>query len=392
MRVLMFGWEFPPFNRGGLGVACHGLTKALTQQGVDITFVMPKAAEKAPQSHVNLVMQDVRVENVDSPLCAYMSEEEYHAMPDTSKELYGKTLFEEVQRYAEKASEVVQKKTFDVIHAHDWMTFQAGLTARTLTGKPLILHVHATEFDRAGGKQGNQRVHQIEQEAMQQADKIIAVSHFTKEKIMKQYGIPGEKIEVVHNGIEFNKEEAYTSALQQHSQIVLFLGRLTMQKGPEWFIEIARKVLQKKKNVRFIMAGSGEMGPQMINRVAELGLSTHILFAGYLRGQDIDRAYRMADLYVMPSVSEPFGLTPLEAMRNGTPVLISKQSGVSEVVKHCLKADFWDVEDMANKIIAALQYPSLQYELKHSGLREVHKFGWNGPAAHVRQIYKEAMQ
>lgn len=404
MKVLMFGWEFPPFNSGGLGTACHGLTKSMTKKGVRVTFVIPKAKAMA-DSHVDMVVannvyvDDIETKHVDSILLPYISSTQYsehlsrlNALrqrdgPSDDVDLYGTDLFREVQRYAEQARLIALHKDFDVIHAHDWMTYRAGIEARELTGKPLVVHVHATEFDRTGGHP-DQRVYDREREGMHAADRIIAVSNYTRSMIIQHYGVPPEKIEVVHNGVELKDPAPHEDfPIRRHEKVVLFLGRLTLQKGPDYFLYAAHRVLQGMPDTKFVVAGKGDMESMLISKAAEMGIADRMLFTGFLRGADIDRAYRMADLYVMPSVSEPFGITPLEAMRNNTPVLISKQSGVSEVISHCLKADFWDIEDMAAKMSAVLKYSPLKSSLARNGFDEVNRISWDDAASRCIDVY-----
>jgi glycosyltransferase involved in cell wall biosynthesis len=397
MKVLMFGWEFPPYNSGGLGTACYGLTKGLANQGIDVTFVIPRAPDCANAEHVKLLvannLKNVRVKVVNSALVAYIGSEDYKEMLKSipskeGRDIYGKNLFDEVYRYSQKARLIAQNEEFDVIHAHDWLTYRAGIEAKRVSGKPLVIHVHATEFDRTGGNGVHQYVYDVEREGMLAADKIIAVSNFTKNKIVQHYGVNPEKIEVVHNAVEFNDyNEEIEFGIKKKDRVVLFLGRITLQKGPDYFLYAAKKVLELEKNVLFIIAGSGDMEAFIIEKAAELGIADKVLFTGFLRGKEIDRAYRMADLYVMPSVSEPFGITPLEAMRNGTPVIISKQSGVSEVITHCLKVDFWDVNELASKIIGVLWYNEVGQSLKENGLKEVRKFDWNEPSRRCIGVY-----
>ncbi len=405
LKVLMFGWEFPPFFSGGLGTACYGLTKGLHEQNVDVTFVMPQGPESMHAEHVNLIIASnmkqyrIKLTAVPSLLQPYLSAAEYttayerHAEKlqneSFSGKLYGKNIYEEVYRFSKIAGRIAQSEEFDIIHCHDWMTFPAGIEAKRMTGKPLIVHVHATEFDRTGGNGVNQYVYDIERSGMEYADKIIAVSQFTKNKIMECYGIPEEKITVVHNAVDFPHVEPHH--IKASEKVVLFLGRLTLQKGPDYFIEAAKKVLDFDPHVTFIIAGSGDMEARLIDRVAQLGIGNKVLFAGFLKGADVDHAYRMADLYVMPSVSEPFGITPLEALRNRVPVIISKQSGVSEVLKNSLKVDFWDVDELANKIISVLNYRALHHELTTHGALEVQTFNWNVPAQKCVAVYKDVL-
>jgi glycosyltransferase involved in cell wall biosynthesis len=399
----MFGWEFPPNNLGGLGTACYGLTKSLSEKGTEIAFVLPRCAGE--HSHLNIITtgdlyisksQNLKLTYVDSPLAPYMNSSEYEKVIITKgkvtgknspeKELYGKNLFEEVDRYAEKAGVISAFEDFDIIHCHDWMTFKAGIRAKEVSSKPLIVHVHSTDFDRTGGNP-NSYVYQIEKEGMEKADRVIAVSRYTKDMITKFYGIPGSKVEVVHNAVEMKAKPNYNSKIKHDDKVVLFLGRLTLQKGPDYFIEAAHRVLQVVPNAKFVVAGSGDMYSKMVNRAAELGIGNKILFTGHLTGEDIDKAYQMADLYVMPSVSEPFGITPLESLRNNTPVLISKQSGVSEVLPNSLKVDFWDIDEMTNKIAGVLAYNSMRSILTENGQADLSKMSWNNAADKCLNVY-----
>ena len=393
MKVLMFGWEFPPFNSGGLGTACYGLTKALSRNKVEVTFVLPRT-EEVKSEFVKLIPAEdssLTMVEIDSPLIGYVSSKEYqserHALGG-HRSIYGKNLFAEVERYARKAASIAAKYKHDIIHAHDWLTYKAALKAKEVSGKPLVVHVHATEFDRTGGNGVHQYVYEIEKEGMRKADAIIAVSNYTKKKIVEHYGINPHKITVVHNGVDLNKThfDNTKQGLFNH-KVVLFLGRITLQKGPDYFLYAAKKILDYNRNVAFVIAGNGDMQPFLMEKAAELGIADKVLFTGFLRGEDIDKAYQMADVYVMPSVSEPFGIAPLEAIRNGTPAIISKQSGVSEVLTHCLKVDFWDVHELANKIIGVLEYKELQQELRENSAKELPKFDWDGPAQRCTELY-----
>lgn len=393
----MFGWEFPPFSMGGLGTACYGLTKGLSKNKVSVLFIIPNAEYEALSEHVELksaskLVPNLKIKRVSSLMTPYITSEEYmHIRKEQKKGIYGENLFNEVKLYAERAKKIVMKEHFDIIHAHDWMTYPAAIEAKKLTGKKLILHIHATEYDRTGDIGGNPKVHEIEKQGLELADKIISVSQFTKNKIMQKYGIPENKIKVIHNAVDFDVEETVPFKISKDEKVVLFLGRITLQKGPDYFVDAAKKVLEKDPNVKFIIAGSGDMELQIVQKVAALGLGDKILFSGYLRGADVDRAYKLADLYVMPSVSEPFGITPLEALRNNIPVIISKQSGVSEVLKHALKVDFWDVNELANKILTVLKYRALHNELTKHGTKELRKFSWEKQALICKQVYEEAL-
>jgi glycosyltransferase involved in cell wall biosynthesis len=304
---------------------------------------------------------------------------------------YNVDMYSEVHRYAAVAAELAENEQFDIVHAHDWMTYPAGIAVSTISGKPLIVHVHSTEFDRSG-ENVNQMIYDIEREGMEWAAKVIAVSYFTRNIIISRYGISGEKVEVVYNGVERNGNRSLAgSGIGKDEKIVLFLGRITMQKGPEYFLHAAKKVLDVMDNVKFVMAGAGDMMHRAVEMAAELGIGHKVLFTGFLHGEDVQKIYKMADLYVMPSVSEPFGIAPLEALDNDVPVIISKQSGVSEVLTHALKVDFWDVDEIANKIIAVLKYPPLEETLASYGNFEIRKLRWKDSAQRCAKIYEEAL-
>lgn len=398
----MFGWEFPPFNSGGLGVACYGLTRGLLKEGAQVTFVLPR---KIP---VNLpgctfVFAD-EAEPTDarllrSLLSGYLSEEQYRALRERYPELgNGMGLFDEVLRYSALARMVAQGQDFDVIHTHDWLTFLAGMEARAATNKPMVAHVHATEFDRTGHGQINESVYAIERRGMHAADRVVAVSGYTKNMIMDKYGVADEKVAVVHNGIDADdavvveEREAHVHELKKAgNSIVLFVGRLTLQKGPDYFLRMAKRVLEYKKDVVFVISGSGDMERQIMDEAAYLGIADRVLFVGFLRNHALARMYAMADLVVMPSVSEPFGIVPLEALLNGTPVLLSKQSGVREVVKNALVADFWDIDEMANNILAVVSHNALQRTLIQGGKQEAQNIQWQRAAARCMMIYKKLL-
>ncbi|MFP4105868.1 MAG: glycosyltransferase [Phycisphaerae bacterium] len=305
---------------------------------------------------------------------------------------YGGDLMTQVNRYAMLAGEVASHEKFDVVHAHDWMTYPAGVAVSAQTGKPLVVHVHSTEFDRSGSDV-NQQIYNIERAGMHAADKVVCVSHLTANLVIGRYGVPAHKVEVVYNAVDIptDGDQQFLSPIRQDEKLVLFLGRVTMQKGPEYFLRAARKVADKLDKVRFVVAGSGDMIAQCIREVADLKLGKHVTFTGFLRGRDVDRVFQMADLYVMPSVSEPFGIAPLEALSHNVPVLISKQSGVSEVLTHALKVDFWDIDEMANKILAVLRHPPLQRTLRQHGAIELGKLSWPDSAAKLRKIYGEVI-
>jgi glycosyltransferase involved in cell wall biosynthesis len=285
------------------------------------------------------------------------------------------------------------QESFDVVHAHDWMTYPAGLAVAGITNRPLVVHVHSTEFDRSG-EHVNQQVYNIERAGMHGADKVICVSNFTRNIVLSRYSIPPEKVTVVYNAVEPSEQVPQGAArpISRDERIVLFLGRITMQKGPEYFLAAAKKVLAKMPDVRFVMAGSGDKIRGTIELAAEMGIGSKVAFTGFLRGPDVDRAFEMADLYVMPSVSEPFGIAPLEALSHNVPVIISKQSGVSEVLTHVLKVDFWDINEMANKILAVLRHPPLQRVLREQGSFELRKFSWKDSALRCKQVYESVVK
>ena len=425
----MLGWEFPPFISGGLGTACYGLTKAMSKLGLEVTFVLPRTiCTDTSSTHVKMrtpadindniswqayeqELKNVTFKTIDSPLrpydraetyrdeiekmihtkqvsCGMFSSEKNNESDSTHH--YSGDMYTEVHRYAASAVKLALQDNFDVIHAHDWMTYPAGIAVAAVTGKPLVIHVHSTEFDRSG-ENVNQMIYDIERAGIHAADKIIAVSYLTRNIIISRYGVTGDKVEVVYNGVEKNGN-GFTvgkTGIKKDEKIVLFLGRITMQKGPEYFLGAAKKVLDVMDNVKFVMAGSGDMMRSTIELAASLGIGSKVLFTGFLRGEDVRKVYEKADLYVMPSVSEPFGIAPLEALNHDIPVLISKQSGVAEVLTHVLKADFWDTTEIANKIIAVLKYPPLQMTLKEHGNFEVRKLRWEDAAEKCRQIYSQ---
>ena len=479
MRILMLGWEFPPYIAGGLGVACHGLARALDALGHEIVFVLPKAVPPASVGQRGRVVspailrerlarltkmvpeleasgaetprvrvepgpggERVVVETTSTPAAAIDVREvpagfnsPYPAfqnalppgMTDTtltelrlraergdkaaaelvrsilvreveeigqigsSEHHYSGDLFADAARYARLVTAIARDEHFDVVHAHDWLAYPAGIAVAQATGRPLVVHVHATEFDRSGSAV-NQQVYDIERAGMHAATRVCAVSMLTKKICEGRYGVPGDKIDVVWNGVEQGgNQPAAGVQIAAADRIVLFLGRITMQKGPEYFIAAAKRVLEKIDNVKFVVAGSGDMAMRMIDLAAGMGIGQKVLFTGFLKGKDVDRIFKMADCYVMPSVSEPFGIAALEALNNGTPIIVSKQSGVAEALTHALKVDFWDIDEMANKIVAVLKYPPLGRTLVEHGTFEVRRLTWEGAAEKTVETYRRAM-
>jgi glycosyltransferase involved in cell wall biosynthesis len=421
----MFGWEFPPHITGGLGTACFGLVKGLVKHGVDVIFVVPKAYGDEAEEGFRLVNASdmvldftqtiyqehwnrIKFMEIGSNLVPYVGPEEFEKMVlEDSLKLsqetqsvfseryqfsgkYGHKLMEEVSRYAIVASVIAQQTTYDVIHAHDWLTYAAGIAAKKVSGKPLVVHVHATEFDRSG-ENVNQTVYELERQGMEEADLVITVSHLTRQIVIDRYGINPEKVITVHNAVEpTDRPELNDVTKHVREKVVTFLGRVTFQKGPDYFIEAANKVLKKDPNVRFVMAGSGDLLNKMIRRAAKLHIGTKFHFTGFLTGTEVDTMFAMSDVYVMPSVSEPFGISPLEAMRSNVPVVISKQSGVSEVLKHALKVDFWDIDALADAIYGLLHYEGLKKMFIKYGKDEVDNLKWENAAGKVLEVYKQA--
>lgn len=424
MRVLMFGWEFPPHIAGGLGTACYGLTKGLSHfRDMDVTFIVPKAYGDEEQESMRLIgannvaisekyinyqnfFKRIKLIEVGSFLVPYVGPEEFSKLSeqyaDGSKYFiqtqvkgklkftgkYGTDLFQEIANYAIVAAVLAMEQEFDVIHAHDWLTYPAGLAAKAVSGKPLVVHVHATDFDRSGGSV-NPAVYDIEKKGMEGADKVITVSNLTRDIVISKYGIPPEKVVTIYNAVEpITEDERAIYRKGMNDKVVTFLGRITLQKGPEYFIEAANKVLMKMDNVRFVMAGSGDMMRRMIRRAARLGITDRFHFTGFLKGDDVSRMFSISDVYVMPSVSEPFGISPLEAMQSNVPVIISYQSGVSEILKHAIKVNFWDIDAMADAIYGILNYQALSDYFKKYGKQEVDDLRWENSARKVRDVYK----
>ncbi len=474
MKILMFGWEFPPHITGGLGTACYGLTKALSSfENIDISFVVPRAygdedesvadilsaesvavdetiitekEKRFKQSIVGVssddqtriskkedIFEKIKYIEISSAIKPYLSPEEFEKYLEeqkiSDKQLtinkegkvvyfvdgkefeiklpsdylkkeqkaffqfsgkYGRSLINEVSNYAIVAAELAKNETFDLIHAHDWLTYPAGVAAKHESGKKLVIHVHATEYDRSG-ENVNTLVFDIEKYGMENADKIIVVSELTRQTVINRYNQSPDKVVVVHNAVVPKEQEELAYKKNVDEKIVTFLGRITFQKGPEYFIEAAHKVLQKTENVRFVMAGSGDMLRRMIRRAAELKITDKFHFTDFLKGKDVDHMFSISDVYVMPSVSEPFGISPLEAMRSNVPVIISKQSGVAEILHHAIKVDFWDIDAIADSIYALVKYDGLSKMFGKMGKSEVDALKWDNAGAKVKKVYEEAL-
>ncbi len=399
MTVLTFGWDYPPVRNGGLGVACMGLTRELLQLGVEVIFVLPQVQDVVPDTRFIFGhIARARLREISSPLEPYRGSQTTVVgySPDGKRRLYAHSLITEVYQYAEEAMHIASEEVFDLIHAHDWTAYLAGVAAKIETGKPLILHVHATSFDQAGSTNIDSDIYAIERHAFHVADEIVTVSDYTKQMVVRQYGVDPAKISVVHNGCDVIDPARLPRVLEELKQaghkIIMFHGRITIQKGLDYFIHAARRVVDVDPRVIFIISGSGDMEQQMMRLVGSLGLSGNVRFAGALWGEERDRMYQSVDLVVMPSVSEPFGLVPLESIAHGTPVLISKQSGVSEVLTHVLKVDFWDVEEMANKMLAAVRYTPLHQQLTRESKRELYRLTWRRAAEKVVDIYRRLLE
>jgi len=402
MRVLTFGWEFPPIKNGGLGVACFGLTRELAEKGIEVIFVLPKSQDVVgtPRFVFADTERLVKVIPVESAIKPYAASDTmvqfYSTTVEGKKQIFSRSILEEVHRFAHKASLIAREEEFDIIHAHDWTSYLAGVAAKIVSGKPLILHVHATSYDQAASNNVDPEMYKIEKEAFAVADRIVTVSQFTKNIIVNNHGVNPNKVEVIHNGCDVSEPPKYEPTLaelkRQGKKVVLYHGRISIQKGVDHLVAAARRVVDIDPNVVFVISGWGDMQSQVVEQVGALGLSNNFIFAGALWDEERDRMYQSADLIVMPSVSEPFGLVPLEAVRHGTPAVISKQSGVAEVTAHMLKVDFWDVDEMTNKILAALRYPVLRQQMVNEGKSELKNITWGHAANKVRNVYHNLLQ
>jgi glycosyltransferase involved in cell wall biosynthesis len=368
MKVAMIGWEYPPFKAGGLATHCYGLTRSLADKRITIDFYMPKTKNRARSDKENLIIKEVG----ETEIFPYDRPQD--------NELSG-LFFESVYRYNDIVVSRVAGR-YDLIHCHDWLTMKAGVALKNKLGIPLVVTVHSTEYDRSGWLYPSDWFIGIEKEGMEHADRIITVSHFTKRIIIDKYGIPPDKVRVVHNAV-------YPIPENKKENVVLFLGRLTIQKGPEFFLRAAKKVLGYEPHTRFVVAGMGDMFPRLVDHAIDLGISNKVIFTGLLTEEEVKHIYSIASVYVMPSVSEPFGITALEAISAGTPTIVSKTAGVSEAFQNCLRVDFWDIDEMANKIVSLLRYTPLRNTLSREGKREIELFTWERVAEKTLNVYKE---
>ena len=417
MKALMFGWEFPPHILGGLGTASYGLTKGMHNNGnMDITFVIPKPwgdeekdfATIIGANNTPIAWRDVSREYVESRIGKFMDPQLYFDLRDhiyadfnymrlndlgciEFSGRYPDNLIEEINNYSIVAGVIARTVPCDIIHSHDWLTYPAGIHAKNVTGKPLVIHVHATDFDRSRGNV-NPTVFAIEKDGMENADHIITVSDLTRKTVIEKYGMPPEKVTTVHNAvIPLDKELLELPRRTHGEKVVTFLGRITMQKGPEYFVEAAAKVLKKNKNVRFVMAGSGDMMDDMIKLAAKRGIADKFHFPGFQRGKEVYEMLRDSDVYIMPSVSEPFGISPLEAMEMGVPSIISKQSGCAEILDNVIKTDYWDIDAMADAIHSIITNKALYNTLRDKGIEEIHGITWEKAGKKVIDIYEKVI-
>ena len=413
MKALMFGWEFPPHILGGLGTASYGLTKGMHANGnMDISFVIPKPHGDEEKGFARIIgacdtpvaWRDVSWDYVASRIGKVMDPQLYFDLRDhiyadfnymNLNDLgciefsgrYPDNLMEEINNYSIVAGVIARTVPCDIIHSHDWLTYPAGIHAKNITGKPLVIHVHATDFDRSRGNV-NPTVFGIEKDGMEHAYHIITVSNLTRRTVIEKYGINPDKVTTVHNAVIPLDYDLLNLKRRTHDEkVVTFLGRITMQKGPEYFVEAAAKVLKKNKNVRFVMAGSGDMMDDMIRLAARRGIADRFHFTGFLRGKEVYQMLRDSDVYIMPSVSEPFGISPLEAMEMGVPSIISKQSGCAEILTNVIKTDYWDIDAMADAIHAIISYPALYNQLREDGIEEIHGITWEKSGKKVIDIY-----
>ena len=441
MKVLMYGWEFPPYISGGLGVACYNITKYLDPLVSHTYFVLPKSGKNESTFNKTTLLSSIQIskKNKNTPSSSeknnpqnkhvktltlipikadidpYNTQESFlssqtliHSVINSSVQQQENTsntentsnpfsidinnpLMAKVLHYANHAGTLALMYEHDIIHAHDWLTILAAIEAKKYSQKPVVFHVHATEYDRSG-KNMNQLIYNIEKLGIQKADKVIAVSHYTKKLLIEKYQADPDKIEVVHNGVS---KKLTSNVLYQpfekkiNETLVLYLGRLTYQKGPDYFIKAAKKVLECKKDIRFVIAGNGDMMPWLMEEVNYWGLGEYFYFTGFLNDELVEHLFKISDMYVLPSVSEPFGIAPLEALYYGVPVILSKSSGVSEVLNHVLKVDFWDINEMANKILALAKYKPLKKHLMHQSKKELPNINWDVASKKIFKIYQQ---
>lgn len=393
MKVLMLGWELPPHNSGGLGIACYQLCKALSRQNLDIEFILPYEAEHDVDF---MKVTAARPQGISEIIKSGIAYDSYKYILEDGREEW-LSIHDQQELFQQAVATLAEEREFDIVHAHDWLTFRAALRVKESRNCPIVLHVHSVESDRAGGGHGNPFVREIEGLSLHIADKVIAVSEHTKRAIIRDYGVPSDKIEVIHNSIEakdlqfFGADNAYVyidMMKQLGYRVVVNIGRLTIQKGLPNLLRAAQKVVAKEPKTLFLVVGSGEQKYELIELAAELGIGPNVIFTDFQRGKNWRDAFKIGDLFVMPSVSEPFGLTPLEAIGYGTPAMVSRQSGVSEVLQNCLKVDYWDIDEMANQIVGVMQNDALRDELWRNAYNEYSGMSWNKASERLKQVYE----
>ena len=394
----MLGWELPPHNSGGLGVDCLNMARALSRQGIDIDFVVPYEAEHPDTEFMNVL----HATNLD-PIYRYgggsyaSMEIEKKQIPSIDKP--DMLSIRDIQKcYQEFVNEYLMEFKPDVVHAHDWLTYEAGVLAKKNYGIPLVAHVHATEFDRAGMRRGNPLIHEIEREGLLLADKIIAVSEATKRIIHEKYHIPLNKSDVIYNSLDeayYKSDYKYDDSLHKYAlalkdegyTIISTVGRFTIQKGLDFFMNAAAKAVHKNPKLMFVFAGDGEERNRLIARSAQLGISKNVIFTGFIRGRKLRDIYSVSDIFVMSSISEPFGLTALEAAHHGDALILTNQSGVSEVIWSAMKYDFWDENKLADEILAIANNPALKNSLQNNVREEYVQISWDKIAKKCQKIY-----
>lgn len=385
-KILMVGWEFPPHNSGGLGVACKGIVENLVDTGEEVVLILPKVMMVGEESQTFLKSSKgnkYKVIYINSVLRPYVG---------LDGVAYSGNLVADVNTYASMVFKAAEGIDFDIIHVHDWLTVPAGIALKNEFGKPLVMHVHSTEFDRTGGGSPNEEVSKIEKNGFLFSNLIITVSKYTKDLLVKEYSVPVEKVIVVHNGVDYTpSDDMLNLDFLNGSPVIIFVGRLTIQKGPEFFLDVAQKVINKIPEAVFVYAGNGDMYHHLLLTSAYRNLSGSVLFAGFLRDKAKDMLYQRADIFMMPSVSEPFGIVALEAAVAGTPVIVSKTSGVAEVLPSAIKVDFWDTELMAKKILLLLEKSKYKRTIGQKVMEEAGAITWSNTAIKIKQVYYQLL-
>jgi glycogen(starch) synthase len=393
MNILMLGWELPPHNSGGLGVACLQMSKALAMQGASIDFVVPYEAEHPDVTFMNIVPAIPKAPSSQYGLNAYDTHFIDKNHPNEGMRAIQQQYLKAVERLVESSD-----TDYDAIHAHDWLTMEAGMRAKELSNKPLIVHVHATEFDRAGDRYGNPLIHEVEEQGLLMADRIIAVSNITKQLIVSRYNIPAEKVEVMHNALDVEALLGYEYDMRTYQYlehlkgqgytVVANIARFTVQKGLHQFLAAAARACERYDKIVFLLAGDGEQRDELIRLSAELGIADKVFFTGFIRGKQWRDAFSVADVFVMSSVSEPFGITALEAAHHDDAVIVTKQSGVGEVLRNVYRYDFWDVDALADRLVAVASSAALRDTLRENIAYEYSRITWHDVARRCLELYQ----